>query len=275
MLILVHKYGQLGNRLAYLRAFISFALENNIRILDLSFDEYAKYFREKNNNIIKINRILAKVIRKLLMKAICYRLINEDSVLLTTVRPDADTCLKLFDDDIFQKLINENVVIYDGWPVIRGNVLTNNDEAVRKYFKIPSTMTKKINNIVSEARRNCEILIGIHIRQGDYKYWHDGKYYFSTKVYVDIMKKVKEYHHDKKITFVISSNENQDWKQFSSLSYIKATGDAVEDMYLLAACDEIYGPKSSFSGWASFYGNVPICWIDNPYNFSIACKKMD
>jgi hypothetical protein len=34
-------------------------------------------------------------------------------------------------------------------------------------------------------------------------------------------------------------------------------GHFIEDLYALASCDYIIGPPSTFSQWASFYGNVP------------------
>ena len=46
-------------------------------------------------------------------------------------------------------------------------------------------------------------------------------------------------------------------------------------MYSLAECDYIVGPPSTFSTWASFYGNVPIYRITDPSaEFSIADFKV-
>jgi len=38
-------------------------------------------------------------------------------------------------------------------------------------------------------------------------------------------------------------------------------GSAVGDMCALAKCDYIFGPLSTFSMWASFYGNKPLFLI--------------
>ncbi|HAX17707.1 MAG TPA: hypothetical protein DCY00_03825 [Actinobacteria bacterium] len=38
----------------------------------------------------------------------------------------------------------------------------------------------------------------------------------------------------------------------------------IEDLYSLALCDYIFGPPSTFSMWASFYGEVPLRFITNP-----------
>jgi hypothetical protein len=34
-------------------------------------------------------------------------------------------------------------------------------------------------------------------------------------------------------------------------------------MYVLAACDLILGPPSTFSIWASYYGQVPLMQLDS------------
>jgi len=46
--------------------------------------------------------------------------------------------------------------------------------------------------------------------------------------------------------------------EFPGLSAGFSTGVPVEDMYALAECDYIIGPVSSFTQWASFYGNKPL-----------------
>lgn len=38
----------------------------------------------------------------------------------------------------------------------------------------------------------------------------------------------------------------------------------IEDMYSLAECDYIIGPPSTYTMWASFYGEVPLYMVDNP-----------
>ena len=44
----------------------------------------------------------------------------------------------------------------------------------------------------------------------------------------------------------------------------------VEDMYSLSKCDYIIGPYSSFSAWASFYGEVPYCMLERRKEISLS-----
>jgi hypothetical protein len=62
---------------------------------------------------------------------------------------------------------------------------------------------------------------------------------------------------DRRLRFLICSDEAIDLALFTGLNVIAGTGDVVQDLYALADCDLICGPPSTFNMWASFYGRVP------------------
>ncbi len=274
MIIIAHKYGQLGNRLAYLRVYISFALEHNIKILDLSFDEYSKYFMGTCCNVLRINNILSRLLRNVITMLINLGLISNNNKLLSLVETDDNRHVRLIDSAIAEMCIENNVIIYDGWPIINWNLVKKHDSEIRSFFSLVDGIANKVKSFIEQVKEADEILVGVHIRQGDYKNWNSGKHYFNSTDYVRIMRKVLEMHPNSIVKFIISTNEHQDWGLFSEFNYVCAPGNAVEDMYILAECDEIYGPQSSFSGWASFFGDVPLRWIDNPDCFIKALDPM-
>ena len=47
-------------------------------------------------------------------------------------------------------------------------------------------------------------------------------------------------------------------RDLDGLDAVVSDATHLVDMYALAGCDLIVGPDSTFSHWASFYGNVPI-----------------
>lgn len=51
---------------------------------------------------------------------------------------------------------------------------------------------------------------------------------------------------------------------FAGFQATFGSGDTVEDLYALAECDYLIGPPSTFTVWASFYGNVPLCHVHRP-----------
>ena len=75
----------------------------------------------------------------------------------------------------------------------------------------------------------------------------------------------KLYSHNK-VAFFISSNEQVDLDIFNGCHCFKfnkePSGDIL-DLYTLSTCDIIIGPWSTYSRWASFIGEVPLCFIKN------------
>ena len=123
-----------------------------------------------------------------------------------------------------------------------------------------------IDNVQGSLRRYREkgyFIIGIHIRRGDYKTFEGGRYYFELEEYRAHMQALRELYHDRKVCFALSTNENIDRKMFDGLEICDiSNATAIHDLYMLSQCDRIVGPLSTFSRWASFYGRVPLCFID-------------
>jgi hypothetical protein len=113
------------------------------------------------------------------------------------------------------------------------------------------------------SRENSDFLIGVHIRRGDYAQFMTGKYFYDQSQYAEKMLELQNEVPDKKITYVICSNEPIDTHLFENINFIVGKGNAVEDMYALAYCDFIMGPPSTFSSWASFYGNKPLLQMND------------
>lgn len=275
MIILPTKYGQLGNRLAYLRAYLAFALEYDVTLLNLAFVEYSRYFTCSSHSMITLPQVLSAPLRYLLM--LCLRLTADRETLfrLPVVTPNHQGTIDFTDPAIVTACAETHVIISDGWPIINFSLLKKYDDQVKRIFTPVDKILAEVSRFIQQARTGCELLIGIHIRQGDYLTWNNGRYFFHTDEYVDIMAKLQQIHDKRRVRFVVASNEQQNWDLFAGFDYIQAPGSTVVDMYVLAECDEIYGPQSSFSGWASFYGNVPLCWITTPKSFERAVKAMD
>ena len=143
-----------------------------------------------------------------------------------------------------------------------------NASFIREVFALPDPPAnfRKTN----ESRKASETIIGIHIRRGDYKQWRGGKYFYEFSHYKKIaehlrnqINKEESKKGEKRVRFFLSSNE--DLTHFipelpDSFSYPGQS--AVEDLACLSACDYIFGPSSTFSMWASYYGNVPLRILD-------------
>ena len=146
----------------------------------------------------------------------------------------------------------------------------------RRYEKIPAEFIPEIKHIftprkdiltaiqASFASQKTEnnIIVGVHIRRGDYKYFMDGKYCYSINEYANICRTIQSYFKNKNVKFFIATNEKIDRKEMKGIEYFTIDQPSVvKDLYGLSYCDYIIGPPSSFSRWASFYGEVPIYFL--------------
>ncbi|MDD4437861.1 MAG: alpha-1,2-fucosyltransferase [Erysipelotrichales bacterium] len=118
---------------------------------------------------------------------------------------------------------------------------------------------------IDTIRKNADIVIGVHIRRGDYRNWNEGRFYYELDQYIDFMRKVEKLFPSQKVSFFICSDEWFHVNEFTELSLYRfennQTSSAILDLYTLSMCDYIMGPYSTFSRWASFIGEKPLCFI--------------
>ena len=132
---------------------------------------------------------------------------------------------------------------------------------IKEYFDIISHHTTKIHEPM-EHLNDCDVIVGVAIRHGDYKTWQNGKYYLSTETYQKWMEKVDSFFAPRKIGFFIASDEEQDLSIFEKHNFFFRLGHPLENLYSLSKCNFLLSVPSSFAGWAHFIGETPILNID-------------
>jgi len=136
-------------------------------------------------------------------------------------------------------------------------------DQVKEAFTPNQEITSEVSAKFKELHDQGFFIIGVHVRRGDYRTWEGGKYYLELPDYAALMRQAMALHPDRKILFFISTNEEYAATEFEGLPLMEANfRSAAKDLYALSLCDRIMGPLSTFSRWASFYGNVPLCFIE-------------
>ncbi len=277
MVLLYAKEGQLANRLWQASFFIANALEHRYFLLHLGFAEYCLYFNKnqyfqsnrKNWRIIdfettsKWDRLLIKYANqsKLYFEKHNrhYPFVRE--VLFFDFRQDA----KGYDiaQKNFLKTVKKSMVLVDGWQFIDANALKKRAQEIRDIF----TPNQEFLNRVAQLKQQCylkyDYVVGVHLRKGDYATFNQGKWLYSDADYCGFLQQIKEFSSfkNKKLGFLLCSDEDVDKGNFEQLSVMTANGNLIEDLYSLSFCDLIIGPPSTYSAWASFYGNIPLLHI--------------
>lgn len=268
MLINATKYGQLGNRLQLFAHYLAFAIENDQEIVNLGFDEYANLFENTRKDIYcryppKNSFLKFNFLRKILYLAsrliIRTGLAEKIGFKVIHAYPYSKSNMEYrLDDPQFINSINNKNILANGYYFVDYNNLLKHADKIREYFKPSAVHASRINSLVNHARESCDILVGIHIRHGDYKQYRGGKYYYGVAGFLRVMGRTEMLFPGKKVGFLVCSDESHNRDDFSAFTVTYGTRHIIEDMYSLALCDYIAGTPSTYSIWASFHGDVPI-----------------
>lgn len=149
------------------------------------------------------------------------------------------------------------------WPYTDYAALYKHQEECRAFITPKAKYKQEADEIISRLRDTKQTLVGVHVRRTDYKDWLRGKYYFNKEVYEKAMKETAALHPGG-VRFIICSDEELSAKDFPSLPENQlyfSHHSFITDFVLLASCDYIIGPPSTFSGYASFYGKAKKCTL--------------
>ena len=136
---------------------------------------------------------------------------------------------------------------------------------LKKIFRPKNEIMQKAESMIAELRKKAEVVVGVHIRRGDYDTWNDGRFFYELEEYRQFMLRINKLYNNK-AAFFISSNEDFPLDTFEGCicrRFGKESSGAILDLYSLSLCDRIIGPFSSYSRWASFIGEVPICFLES------------
>ena len=152
-----------------------------------------------------------------------------------------------------------------GWQtMMQTQHLVKTKKELQHIFRPKREITEKAVSKIKQIRQTADLIIGVHIRHGDYQTWRDGRYFYSLKEYHQMMLQLQSLYPNQSISFFISSNADFDvniFKGCKCFRFGKEPSGDILDLYTLSLCDRIIGPWSTYSRWASFIGEVPLCFI--------------
>jgi hypothetical protein len=274
MLIISDKPGYLANLLFLFGNFIACARENNLTVMNPAFDDYAEFFQTTSKDffcryparesLFRGN----KRTRRLFFSFSYYvaRLLVRSPVknrFFRALAIDWEEEVRL-DDPKFLELANRTSLLFlQGWLFRDHSHFSKHAAAIRAYFEPVEPYRRNVDELIERARAGCDVLVGVHIRHGDYRKFLDGKYFYEIDEYVRVMEKVERMHAGKKVGFLICSNAVQSEADFARFNFTFGNNHLVEDMYSFAKCDLVLGPPSTYTTWAAFYGEVPLYMIED------------
>jgi hypothetical protein len=266
-------------------------MEHGTTVSDPAFDEYAEMFPSTARDIFcryppRPTRFSKrKVLRSALywtinrLIAVLVRMGLADNKTLRVIRLDWEQVLDL-DTPAFRKAsANSRLLVLQGWLFLGDKNLEKHADSVRRFFQPNPRYRLAAERTVAAVRSSSELLIGVHIRRGDYSDFLEGKYFYELDTYQDFMQQTEALFPESKVAFLVCSNESLEASLFPSAKVAFGPGDFLEDLCCLSQCDYLIGPPSTYSLWASFYGGVPLAVIEQPgsvialKDFSVAMSQ--
>ncbi len=152
-----------------------------------------------------------------------------------------------------------------GWDTMNDTrYLNSTKKQLQHIFRPKESIITRAEAMINTIKTHSDIVIGVHVRHGDYKTFLNGRYYFTLEEFHAFMLQIKQLYPGKKVAFFISSNERFSSDIFTDCKcyrFGKEPSGDILDLYTLSLCDLIIGPWSTYSRWASFIGEVPLCCI--------------
>ena len=270
ILILCDKYGNIGNQL-YMSCFlIKWAEEFNVLTFNFGLIHNQKYYTKPSNDIFlrypyrksfnspKLQEILASSLNRISLRLLNFKFWKSiKSLDLLQNKTDKDL------HELETTIQKSNITLLRGFIHNQPySIFRKVFPKIKEYFEISSLYTPKINEPQANLK-DCDVIVGVAIRHGDYKTWQKGKFFLTTEKYQQWMEKVESFFATKSVGFFIASDEEQDLSIFEKHKFFFRSGHPLENLSSLSKCDYLLSVPSSFAGWAHFIGETPLFNLDN------------
>ena len=242
MLLVLTREGQLCNQLFTLAHAYAIGLEYNDDVkCPVMDDTLKKYFafKRKDQKGIEINmyesfkwKILVEIVK------IYKRILNIKSV-------------RKYNTNVTSK---QTQIFFEFSSFSDASIVAKHKTEIITYFGFKKYIKEKCERLVQAHRVDHKVLVGVHIRRGDYRTFRGGEWFYDDLHYCNWMSELSS---KKNVRFLLFSNEKLDVDLYlkKGLDVVIMQGSAVEDLCCMSLCDYIMGPPSTYSSWASLYGN--------------------
>lgn len=264
IVIITEKFGELGNRLFRFARIFSLTEEASFYLVDLTFFQYSYLYAPKNY-FLAFLFIALQFLNNQRLKAVEKYLSSSKWVTLLKGPPRqrGDEILPIHEikDEIEAASMPLLLLKEGGFFFSCHDMARSTKEKLRRIFHLKKKYLSKAESLLQKKEGAFleKKYVGVHLRQGDYKTYADGIYYFEEAVYAASMRHLlATYQGPGSITFVLITKEKIHLRDFEGLPFQFFENQSIGvDQALLQLCDYIISPKSTFSSWASFLYDIP------------------
>ncbi|HZZ71162.1 MAG TPA: hypothetical protein VFE24_02860 [Pirellulales bacterium] len=272
MLIHAKPYGRLGNQLFLFANLLACAIENDLTLLCPMFGANADYFASWRENWLcryplPPRRPVSRRRRELARRGL-YRLGRIVSRFAPAGRWTG--AIELAESESFELAAPDFVwraryqrMFLTGWMFRAEAEMIKHAAAIRELFHPCEPFQSEAAERVRRARLEADVLVGMHLRRGDYRLFAGGKYFYTWEQYRAVFDRVADLFPGRRVAFLACSDEPIPEGAFPPHRVLHEPAPFMSDLAALAGCDYLVGPPSSFSAWASYYGDKPLLQLNS------------
>lgn len=283
LMILCRKNGQLGNRLMVYAHVMAAARERGWTLYNPTFAEYSDDFEGPRGHLASCSQVLpegrpiaawkrtlacfllrvgyqlGKPLRFLLGGRLAYlRARNAAHIDLGEALPAIEARAT-------------QVLLLQGYHFRNAEWARAHAPWLRTFFRPLAQYRDQAEPLVAGLRAQVDVVVGMHIRHGDYARHLQGRFFYSVEQYLGLMRRMVRVLAPQRVGFVVCSNALHGAADFAEFRMVRGPGGVISDLHALSLCDYVLGPPSSYSSWAAFAGNTRLLRVEKPtVEFSLA-----
>lgn len=266
--IIGQRIGRLGNQICLLANLLACHQATGIGFCHPVLGDYGKYFKGTAHDfLVRFPLVRHRTFGGFALRSTAYAAVRGLHKLGVLARSGTSSVVTMdwaeeldLADVAIQERVRKcgNLWLMGGWLFRHREITPAFFDMAKEFFQLTEPYKRRVKGFVNAARKNAKILIGVHIRQTDFKTHVNGKYFFSTPEYLYIMTQAAQIFDRHEVAFLVVSDEPKSREDFPGLSCSFGSGIPIEDMYCLGGCDYIISAAiSSFSMWPSFLYRIP------------------
>lgn len=164
-----------------------------------------------------------------------------------------------------EKMLHHKNIIVEGWYARWYDLFLKYKDEIIGLFAFDDRMKHRPGKILATVGHD-DILLGVHVRRGDYRTFYDGRFFYTDEQYASLIRQFIGLHPGRRVHVVVCGNDRTLDRQaylqaFPEVAIHFPCGNPGEDLYILSECDYLIGPPSTFSLVAAMYRDVPLYWV--------------
>jgi hypothetical protein len=283
-IIFTHIGGRFANQLMVFGHLIALAEEDrDLSICNFSFWPYARYCAGTERNPLclypprksrfaavgRVHEVLYRVVPDRFVPPLSRGLAHTMHALAPSRALDhKNEVVDLSHPSVRRQFHSHPWSLCAGWKLRDWDAFERHSHLIRNFLKPAERFAAPSRAFMQTIRKESPFVIGLLMRQTDYRRWADGKYFFPAATYRRVIDALWE-RFGSTAHILVTSDERQDRSLFKHPNIHWATGTAgrghfMESFTQLSMCDLVVSVPSTFATWAAFLGNTSLlCCADN------------